>query len=387
MLGNGFKIFTVRGIEVRLDYSWFIIFVLVTWSLARFQFGGVARPIYVAWGLGIVGSFLFFLSVLLHELGHSFVALAKGIPVPRITLFIFGGAAQIAEEPKSAGDEFFMALAGPAVSVVISVLAGVAAIFAYMSFGQGEISFSAPMNEWGLHPLVVLFGWLSMVNMMLAVFNLIPGFPLDGGRVFRSILWGVTSDSAKSTLIAAAVGRGIAFLFIFGGVYMIFRGLMFNGIWIAFIGWFLLNAATQTGKRQRLQDMLAGHKAGDVMMTDCPFIDPRTLISDLVYGQILHTGRRCFPILEDGRVSGIVTLHNLQGVARELWPQTEVRNVMIPASVLKSVPPDAPLTDLMQMMAADGYNQVPVVKDGVFVGMVTREAVMDFLRAKSDLGL
>ncbi|HUT52041.1 MAG TPA: site-2 protease family protein [bacterium] len=374
MLQGGIKIFTVRGIEIRLDYSWFLIFVLVTWSLAAQYFPQQhphwTQPLY--WSLGLVTSLLFFLSVLLHELAHSFVAQSRGIPVPRITLFIFGGAAQIAREPKKAGDELVMALAGPGMSVLIGAVSG---LLWWVFKGMG------------LEPFSALFGWLALINVSLAVFNLIPGFPLDGGRVLRAIIWGVSKDSSRSTMIAGAVGKGVAFMFIFMGVFMLFRGSIFNGVWIAFIGWFLLQAASASTRQQALTDLLAGHTAGEVMLTDCPFLDSDTLVSDLVYRHILHTGRRCFPVLDHGKVSGIVTVHNVKAVPVEQWSQTTARSIMIPAEQLKSVLPETPLTRVMELISADGVNQAPVVKDGRFIGMVSRDAVMDFLRNKSELGL
>lgn len=374
MFGGGIKLFTIRGIEVRLDYSWFIIFFLVTWSLAGQYFPGAYPkwPVMIYWSLGIVTSILFFGSVLLHELAHSFVAQAFGIRVPRITLFIFGGAAQIADEPKSARDEFLMAFAGPAMSVLISMVAAVL----WFLFRRMELT-----------PLAALFGWLAGINLMLAVFNLIPGFPLDGGRVLRSLIWGGTQDLALSTKIAVWVGRAVAFCFVFVGVLLVFRNRVMDGVWLAFIGWFLLQAATQTGRRQSLQTLLAGHVAGEVMWTDCPFIGPATPVSELVHRHMLYTGRRCFPVVDQGRVSGIVTIHNIKAVAPEHWAQTPAAAIMVPAEALKAVAPETLLTQVMEMMSGDGVAQVPVVKDGKFLGMVTREGVMEFLRTKSELGI
>lgn len=373
MFQGSIKLFTVRGIEVRLDYSWFIIFILVTWSLAG-EYFPTHNPNwspFLYWSLGLVTSILFFVSVLLHELAHSFVAQSHGTRVPRITLFIFGGAAQIAEEPKNARDEFTMALAGPAMSVVICAASGAA----------------WAMTRDAAPALGALFGWLSMINLSLAIFNLVPGFPLDGGRVLRAMIWGATHDMDKATRIAAAVGRGVALLFIVMGVYVAFVGSVVSGIWTAFIGWFLLNAATQTSRRQVFQRLLQGHVAGEVMWRDCPFIDARTPVSELVYQNILNTGRRCFPVMEGERVAGIVTIHNIKSTPPEQWANTATGQIMIRAESLKTVAPETPLSKVMEMMAGDGVNQVPVVQEGRFLGMVTREGLMDFLKTKSELGL
>jgi Zn-dependent protease/CBS domain-containing protein len=378
MLRGAVKLFTVRGIEIRADYSWFIVLALVTWS-----FAGQAYPeefkaplaIYIL--LGFTTSVVLFLSVLLHELAHSFVAMSHGIRVPPITLFIFGAAAQIETEPKKAPDEFLMALAGPAASVALAALYG-----ALWLLFRGDL-----IEQGGIPPLASFFRWLAYINLFLAFFNLLPGFPLDGGRVFRSIVWGITKDLGKATRIAAAVGRGVAVFFIFLGIWMVFRGAIFNGIWFAFIGWFLMQAATSSSRQQVLKDLLAGHTAGEVMWRDCPFIDARTTVSELVYNQIMRTGRRCFPVTADGNVSGIVTIHNIKALDQAQWPNTAVAAIMTPAQTLKTVAPETPLNRVMEMVGADGVNQVPVVKEGKFIGMVTREAIMDFLRARNELGL
>ncbi|MBI5043702.1 MAG: site-2 protease family protein, partial [Nitrospirae bacterium] len=245
MFRNSIKLGTILGITIRLDYSWFIIFFLITWSLSAHRLPLLYPdwPQITYWTIGIITSILFFTSVLIHEMAHSLVARKHGIPVNNITLFIFGGAAQITQEPKQAKDEFMMAFAGPAASLVLS------AIFWILYLLLRSLS----------EPIATIFSWLGSINLMLAIFNFIPGFPLDGGRVLRAIVWGATQDFARATQIAAAIGRGIAFLFIFIGIWMIFGGNWVNGLWIAFIGWFLENAATTSYRQVALKDMLQGH--------------------------------------------------------------------------------------------------------------------------------
>lgn len=375
MLRGAIKLFTIRGIEVRADYTWFIILILTTWSFAFQAYPSqfpATTAVYLL--LGVMTSLLMFTSVLLHELAHSFVALSRGINVPRITLFIFGAAAQIETEPKKAPDEFVMALAGPAVSVLLAVVFGLL----YFLFDGWAAEIPA---------LSALFYWLAYINAFLALFNLVPGFPLDGGRVLRSLIWGATRDAGRATRIASLVGRIVAFLFIFGGIMLAFAGNVFNGIWLAFIGWFLLSAATQSSRQQALKDLLAGHTAAEVMWRDCPFIDARTSVADLVYHQIMRTGRRCFPVLDGGHVAGIVTIHNIQAVPDADWPTTPVSAIMSRAENLKAVEPGTPLARVMELVGADGVNQVPVVQDGKFLGMVTRESIMSFLQMKAELGI
>ena len=368
MFDGGIKLFTVRGIEIRLDYSWFLIFALVTYSLADYD-KLRAWPVLVRATLGLVMSLLFFVSVLLHELSHSFVAQSHGIRVPRITLFIFGGAAQIAEEPKSAGDEFLMAAAGPAMSVLLGMVCG---------------GLFLVFRTIRLDPLMVVFQYLALINVSLAVFNLIPGFPLDGGRVLRSIIWGASQDMAKSTRIASWVGQAVAVMFIAGGAVMgLVLHAVFNGMWIAFIGFFLLRAARQSLARVKVQDLLRGHVAGEIMWTDCTYIDPATPLAELFYNQIMRAGRRCFPVLSQGRVMGLVGVDQVRAVPSAAWASTRAGEIMVPAERAQPVAPETPLSAVLDAMLRDGASFIPVVKDGIFQGVVARDGVREFLRAKN----
>ncbi len=364
-------LFNVRGIEVRLDYSWFIIFILVTWSLGSHYFPS-QHPEWsslLTWTLSGLTSLLFFSSVLLHELAHSFMSQSQGIPVPRITLFIFGGAAQIAEEPKAAKDEFLMALVGPATSLLIGLL----------------MALVWRLSNQSLPVLAALAGWLGTINIMLAVFNLVPGFPLDGGRVLRSIIWGISGDLRKATNIAVFVGRGVAFLFIILGIFLVLRGLIFNGLWIVFIGWFLNRAAVASRQQMQVQDILSLHLAGQVMVSDSIFVPADISVEQVIQDYILRTGKRCFPVLKQERVVGILTLHNIKSVPPEDRPLTPVGQVMTPAEDLKQVSPDQPLSRVMAIMTSEDVNQVPVVKDGNFQGMISRDTILDLIKTSQSL--
>ncbi len=301
--GGALRIGRVLGIELRLDTSWFVIFILISWSLASntFPLGhpGWASGLY--WLLAVATSLLFFASVVVHELAHGVVAQANGVPVRDITLFIFGGVATLSREPRRPRDEFLIALAGPAASL------GLAAGFGALWRVSGTAS----------APLHALAGWLAMVNLSLALFNLVPGFPLDGGRVFRALVWGLTGDLQRATRIAANLGRIVAFGFIAWGVWQIFAGNWAGGLWIAFIGWFLHNAAAGTYRQTVLDDLLAGHTAREVMLTDCPQVPRRLTLDVLVEQIVLPSGRRCFPVVEEGQLVGLVTLHQIQRVPRE----------------------------------------------------------------------
>ena len=371
MFRNSLRLGKILGIEVRLDYSWFIIFTLITGSLVqRFIFKGMDITTSVV--IGILTSLLFFASVLAHELAHSFVARANGVPVHSITLFIFGGMARIAQEPKRPRDEFFMALAGPAASIAIAIL------FGAIWFATSNLS----------KPIAALASWLGLINGILAIFNLIPGFPLDGGRVLRSIIWGITGNLRKSTRVASITGRGVAYIFIFVGIWRIFfQRDWLGGLWIAFIGWFLENAAANSYRQVALRDTLQGHTVREVMVTDGPYIPHNLMLEELVHDYILHTGRRCFPVVDEERVLGIVTLHDVKEIPKERWNSTTVSEIMTPLEQLQTVHPDDGLFDVLERMTREDVNQLPVIDYGKLVGMVARDNVLSFIHTRTELGI
>ncbi len=375
MLRGGISIGKIFGIDIKLHYSWFIIFVLVTWTLAASYF----PTEYPHWSLstkiiaGILTSFLFFGSVLLHELMHSVVAQREGLQIESITLFILGGVSQISGEPKTAKDEFRMAIAGPASSLVLgSIFFGI--WLALRRSNVGSTQFVAAISY-----------WLGYINLSLGVFNLIPGFPLDGGRVLRSLLWWRRKKLQSATKIASEIGRAVGFIFILGGVFLVFTGNWFNGIWFALIGWFLESAAVGSYRQLILQDMLKGHVVSDIMSSDCQIISPDITIEQLVNENILPRGRRCFPVASEGRVEGLVTLYDIKAIPRDQWSTKLVRQVMIPLERLKYVKPDEDLNTVLQTMAQNDINQVPVVKDSNIVGIVARDNIINFINVMGEL--
>ena len=355
----------ILGIPIELDPSWFLIVALLTWTLAvgyyPAEFKGWPGAEY--WIVGALTACLLYASVLLHELGHSVVALRYKIPVRRITLFIFGGVAQIATEPPSPTAEFWIAVAGPVVS------AGLAVAF----YGVEPVAppASAPL---------ALAKYLAYINGALVLFNLIPGFPLDGGRIFRAIVWGVTRNLRRATIIAGNVGRFFGFLFILAGVWQILGGDFGNGIWIAFIGWFLESAAVAQIQRQVVQGFLAGHQVTEAMSRGTPEIGPDAVLQELLDYHLLREGRRCVVVKTGDEVLGLVTLHALQAVPQAQWPTTPVGKVMIPVAKLKRVRPDTDLEAALEEMDRDGVNQLPVMVNGQLMGMLTREDLVGFLR-------
>jgi Zn-dependent protease/predicted transcriptional regulator len=362
----------ILGIPIDLDYSWFLIFVLLTWTFAVGYYPAEFHnwPTAMYWALGAVTAVMLFVSVLLHELGHSVVAIHYQIPVRRITLFIFGGIAQIAAEPPSPSAEFLIAVAGPLVSLAL------------MSLFMLLAPLSAPMPA-----LWALFTYLAFINGALVVFNLIPGFPLDGGRVFRAIVWGITRNFRRATVIAGTLGRIVGFLFIFLGVWLIFGGNFINGLWIAFIGWFLESAAAaQIAQLQyrAIDGVLAAHKVSDAMNHNFVEVPTGLALQDLVENKILASGQRSFVVKQNGDVLGLLTLHRVKEVPPAQWPNTTAAQVMIPAQQMKRIGPDASLWDAIKEMDSDGVNQLPVMTDGHILGMLTREDIIGFLRTIQD---
>ena len=375
MIRNALRLGKIGGIEIGLDWSWFVVFVLVTWTLSAHLFPMEYRwSPGVYWLTGLLTSLLFFASVLAHELGHSVVALRTGLPVRSITLFLFGGVAQIAREPSRPSQEFLIAIAGPLVSVALGALFGLLAL-------------AAPFHS----PLAALAGWLSRINFLLALFNLLPGFPMDGGRVLRAALWGSTGDLLKATRIASWTGRGIAYLIMLAGVGLAFLlGDWLSGLWFVLIGLFLENAASTSYQQLALRESLHRHRAGELLrpVQDLLAVPPELPLEELVHRYILRTGRRCYPVVDaSGRLLGIVTLHHVKEIPREVWASRTVGETMTPLEQVVRVRSDTPLDALLEQMSVDGVNQVLVVEDGRLLGLVSRDQLVEFLRTRAELGI
>jgi Zn-dependent protease/CBS domain-containing protein len=372
MIGQSVRLATIRGIEVGIHYSWFIIFFLITFSLTtRFASEHPHWTTIEHYAVGIVTSLLFFASILLHELAHSFVALAKHIPVRSITLFVFGGVAQIGREPDRPMMEFQIAIAGPIASALLAVGFG---LVSYLAGDQFE-------------HLAALGGWLASINLMLAVFNLVPGFPLDGGRIFRAVLWHYTGSFSKATRIAAGSGQTVGYALILGGIWTgLVTGSWFSGLWLAFIGWFLLNAAQESVLQMSMRSALSGLTAEDIMARDCPTVSGQLSLADLVHEHILRTGRRCFLVSQNGRLEGLVTLHQVKAVPQERWGDSFVVQAMTPIDRLHAVAPETAILDVLRVMEQHDVNQVPVTQDGRLLGMITRDHLLRVLYANLELG-
>lgn len=370
-MGSSVKVATIGGIEIGIHYSWLLVFFLVAWTLAAGlfpdQYPGLGRNTY--WVMGFTASLLLFVSVLIHELAHSFVAKSRGLGVTGITLFIFGGVSNLAEEARSAAEEFQIAIVGPLTSLVLAGLFWVASRAAASPEIDGILSY------------------MVYINVTLAVFNLIPGFPLDGGRVLRAILWAATNSLSRATRIAAGVGRVVAFLFIFGGIFMAFTGSFISGLWLMFIGWFLNNAAESSSQQMELATSLRGVRVGSVMNPRPVVIEPNVRLSDLVSDYVLRRGIRALPVVEGDQLVGMVTLHQVRAIPQESWDETPVRFVMTNLNDLHTTTAVSPLSGALHTMSEHDVNQLPVVENGRLAGLLSRSDVMRFLRVREELGI
>ena len=373
---SSIKLGRVFGIEIGLHYSWFLIALLITLSLVG-QFHAT-QPQWgenVIWIAAVVTGLLFFSALILHELSHALTARSRGLPVGAITLFALGGVSRIQREPQSPGTEFLIGIVGP----VTSALIGAACLL--LAGGLGWSPGTDPST-----PTRAVLVWLGYINFALAVFNLIPGYPLDGGRVLRALAWWATGDAARATRLAARGGQAVAYLFIVYGLLRFFAGDFLNGLWIAFIGWFLLNAAGASYGRIEMLERLRGLRVADVMERDCARIGSQARLQDLV-DDLLRSGRRCFVVVDGGAVVGLITPHEVKQVPRERWGEVAVAEAMRPLGQLRTVTPDSSVADSLEIMAHEDVHQLPVVAGGRLEGVMSRGDVMRVLKTRHQLGV
>ncbi len=367
------RVARIRGIDIGMHYSWFIVVVLFTVIFAESQYPDTYPDWSEAhyWTVALASVLLLFLSVLLHEFGHALVAQSRGVEVRSITLFIFGGVAGLVRESDDAGDEFWIAIAGPLVSI------GLAGFFGglwYLFAGSSEQA-------------AALLGYLAFVNLILVLFNMIPGFPLDGGRVLRAALWRGTGDLRRATRIAAGIGVAIGTLFVVAGVVLIVTGYLVNGIWAVVIGWFLHSAAQQgrssVEQTYALRDILTSDLMNRQPVTIGPDVDLETMVEDYV----LARNVRGLPVLDEGRLIGIATVTDLRKIPREEWPERTVGQVMTPVAEVRFLDPDVPVAEALMMMSDGDFHQMPVTEDGRLVGLLTRFELIRHFRTREELGL
>jgi Zn-dependent protease/predicted transcriptional regulator len=366
MFGTSWRVGRIAGIEVRIDRSWVVIALLITYSMylrlailyPQLSGGG-------ALALAILSAVLFFGSVLVHELAHALVAQARGIRVQDITLFLFGGATRARVESRGPGDEFLIALVGPLTSGLLAGLFGIVA-----GLGREVVS----------RPLAGTLGYLAWINLLLAAFNLVPGFPLDGGRLLRAGLWKTTGSLGRATRIASAAGQGVGWLLVAGGVAWLLAGDLAGGIWFAFIGWFLVQAARSSYQELQLQQLLRGVEAEEVMAADLRRIPPELSLQDAVDDYFMRYAHSAFPVEEQGRTIGLLTLRGVRRVPREQWPTRRVRDHMVPLGDQVVVAPEARMDDVVGKLQDGEAGRVLVVQGGEVVGIITPSDLTRWLR-------
>lgn len=362
-MSEGFEVGRIAGIRIAIHWSWLVVFLLITWTLADSVFPdanpGLSDAAYVA--MALVAAALFFTSLLLHELGHALQARREGVEIDGISLWLFGGVARFRGMFPSAGAEFRIAIAGPLVSLVI----GLAFIL---------VAWALPLPT-GVDAVA---SWLGFINLILLAFNLIPALPLDGGRVLRSALWARSGDLAAATRAAAIVARGFAYLLIAGGLAELAFLRSFGGIWLAFLGWFLLQAATGEAQTIAARQALGGLRVADIMVRN-----PATVREDISLGRFMDDvvwSRRftTYPVVDDGRAVGLLPFRCVAEVPRSEWDERSVRDCMLRLDQVPVVAADDRLVDVLERLAANDVRRALVLDDGRLVGLLS---ITDLARA------
>ena len=363
-LKGAWKILTIMGIPIRVHFSWLIVFGLITWSLASRFFPEAAPdlPIIYYWIKGGLAAVLLFASVAFHELAHSFVAKQYQLSIDGITLFIFGGVAQMKGEPPSPKAEFWIAAAGP-----------------FSSFCLSALFFLLTLTAAGTTR--ALFSYLAQINFMLGVFNLVPGFPMDGGRILRSAIWGKKRDFFYATQRASTIGRMIALFFIFLGLFSIFTGSM-GGLWLMFIGWFLYTASQASYQQATLQESLSGIKVKDIMVKEIKTLSPSMTLDQAVDNYFLRYGYGGFPVLDDGKFLGFVTLKEVKEVPRKDWGEVKVSEVFIRHDKKWEISPDADVMKALELMIKEDKGRIVVTEKDRIIGLITRNGIAQYVQIK-----
>lgn len=371
---GSFRIGRIAGIDIRIHASWFIILGLLTWSISEvFHDINEDWATEVVWLLAAIATILFFTSVLLHELSHSLVAKRLGLPVEHITLFIFGGVSALGGEPTSARQEFLVAIAGPMTSFLIAIVSGLVMLIAWqLSDDQA--------------PVTVVAFYLGLVNVMVGIFNLLPGFPLDGGRVLRATLWARSGNMLKATRWASNAGTFISFGLIALGVLSVLVGNIIGGVWFVVIGWFLRNASESSYQQLLFRRTLEGTKVSQILNQAFQAAPPDISLSEMVRSYMIAQSQRCVPIVVADELLGLVSMGDLRRVAEEEWGTTSVFKAMTPLEKLHTVAPQDDLTTALEMMATHDVHQLPVLDGRTFLGFVTRADVLRLIQIRTELG-
>jgi Zn-dependent protease/CBS domain-containing protein len=373
MFGNRITLFKLLGFEVKIDSSWILLAVLITWSLATGVFPAYFEdmPASNYWAMGVAGALGLFLSIIFHELSHSLVARRFGIPMKGITLFIFGGVAEMSEEPPSAKAEFHTAIVGPVSSLLF------AAVF-YGILHIGEASgWPAAING-------VLF-YLVWINVILALFNMLPAFPLDGGRVFRSALWSWKKDLHWATMVSSKVGSAFGVLFIAWGLWEIIQGNFIGGLWQAMIGLFLRGAAKSSYRQIVTRDLLSGLTVGRFMTPDPVTVPPGITLQSFVDEYLYRTHHQIYPVVKDGELVGCVTVKKLKNIPREEWLRRQVAEIAAGCEEAAAISADSQAMEVLDIMNRTGNSRLMVVENGRLVGIVTLKDLSEILALRMEI--
>ena len=373
MFGKRITLFRLLGFEVKIDLSWLIIAVLITWSLARAVFPAYFKELsgttHVL--MGIVGALGLFTSIVVHEFSHSLVARRFGLPMKGITLFIFGGVAEMEEEPPTAKAEFLMAIAGPGASVIVGgILYGITVLGARSGWPDAVIG---------------VLSYLWSINLVLAAFNLLPAFPLDGGRVLRSVLWGVTGRLGWATRIASLIGSGFGFLLIALGVVFFIRGQFVNGIWWFLIGTFVRNASQTSYQRLVTRRLLEGEPVRRFMEENPVTVPYYISVAQLVENYIYKYHFKMYPVVQEEKLVGCITTRAVKAIPRQEWDQHTVKEASTTCSSENTIASDADATDALALMSQTGNSRLMVVDKDRLVGIIALKDLLEFLSLKMDL--
>lgn len=373
MFGRSITLFHLFGFRVRADASWLIVAALVTWSQAVAIFPSFAPGLDSAryWIMGIAGTIILFLSIILHEFSHAIVARRYGIPMKGITLFIFGGVAEMEEEPSSARAELLMAIAGPLMSVVLAI------VFFIMSFAA---SLAGLPRE-----LVAVVGYMGLVNVLLVIFNMLPAFPLDGGRVARALLWMWHGNLRRATRIAAFLGSAFGILLIVLGIASVFMNNLVGGIWWFLIGMFLRNAASMSYKNVVVRETLQGEPVTRVMREDPITVSRSIAVAELVEDHVYRHHHKMFPVVDGDRLIGCVTTRDIKALDRAEWHRQTVGTITRPVDETNSITPDTDALVALTSMSRSGTSRMMVVDQGRLVGIVTLKDLAKLLHRKMEL--
>jgi Zn-dependent protease len=368
------RIGRIAGIEVLVHWSWFGIFLLLTFYLAT----GFFEDVYEDWSatqswiVAIIATLLFFGSILLHELSHSLVAVRQGLPVKNITLFIFGGVSALEKEPTSAGQEFLVAIVGPLTSFVLGFMFGAVAGVGYALDEQTS-------------PPFAIAEYLAIINVAVGIFNLLPGFPLDGGRVLRAAFWARSHNLLNATRWASNAGRFISFALMVLGVVSILLGNWTGGAWFIVIGWFLRNASEQSYQQVVMRTSLEGTKVRDVVNRNFASAPPDIFLDQLVSEFMFGRSQRCVPIVVEGNLLGLVSMSDLPRFPREQWQEISAYRAMTPRERLHVLNPEDDLGQALAVMATHDVHQLPVIDEYEFIGFVTRADVLGLIEIRTEL--